>query len=342
MERWDRKQFFAKLAPLDQDQLAKTLWTIYWKGTQEVRRRIEAELDPETARRKRAALESVADPDETLEEVTEFVDLARAGAYLGGDRRVRPSERTRWRFTFRRLFKDAQTALAGPDPYLGAEAIEHLVDLAREMGGYEYFRSEDPIEAARIVISDEVEMLWSRLRQQLDFGSFARRVAPQLLRWESQYGWTRTGFGEVAEKERTLARTLEPLLTTRDGWITFTDRYLEALEAAADAEAKVRNDAWHRDYRREERARDLSDWHSLLLEHLFGGEGEDRLERLIATPAMAGPEVLFIAAQLARRRGELARARQMAAELIQKVPRHPEFLAFARELKVATGDGSAS
>lgn len=340
MERWDRKQFFAKLAPLDQDQMAKTLWTVYWKGTQEVRHRIEAELDPESARRKRAAVESAADPEETLEEVVEFVNLARTGAYLGGDRRVRPRERTRWRFTFRRLFKDAQDALAGPDPHLGAEALEHLVDLAREMGGYEYFRSEDPIQAARIVISDEVERLWSRLRQQLDFDTFARRAAPQLLRWESRHGWTRTGFGEVAEKERTLARTLEPLLTTRDSWVTFSDRYLEALDAAASVGAKRRGDARHREYRREERARDLSDWHSLLLNHLVGGEGEDRLERLIATPALAGPEVLLLAARLAWRRGELSQARQMAAELIQKVPRHPEFLAFARQLKVAPGSAS--
>ena len=341
MDRWNREQFFARLATLDQDQLAKTLWTIYWKGTKETRRRIEAELDPEPAGRQQAASAQPPDLEGTLDEVTEFVTLARAGAYMGRDRRVKPSERTHWRFAFRHLFKEAETALADPDPALGAEAMERLLDLARETGSYDYFRSDDPIEAARIVISDEVELLWARLRQHLDFPAFARRVAPQLLRWESKYGWTRSGFGRVAQSERPLAAVLEPLLTTRDRWVTFADRYLEALEGALSSEVKGRQHAWNREHRRGERARDLALWHSMLIQHLLGGEGEDRLEQIVASQAISGPQVLFISARLALGRGEVAGARQMAVNLIQMAPGQPEFLGLARELGVAPGDPSS-
>ena len=338
MDRWDRPQFFARLAPLGHDQLANTLWTVYWKGTKETRQRIEAELDPEIARRMKAAL----DPEGTLEEVTEFVTLARAGAYMGGDRRVKPSERTRWRFAFRRLFREAAAALAGPDPAPGAEAMELLLDLARDTSRYDYFRSDDPIAAARIVFSDEVEMLWVRLRQQLDFPAFARRVAPQLLRWESGHGWTRSGFGRVAESERSLAAVLEPLLTASDSWVMFADRYLEALEGAAGSEARVRHDAWNREYRRGERARDLALWHSMMLQHLLGGEGEGRLDKLAASDAISGPQVLFVRARLALGRGEVSEARRMAGDLVQKAPGQPEFLDLARELEAAPVDPSES
>jgi len=52
----NREEFFAKLAPLDEDRLRKALWNLYWRGSATVRERIEGELDPgEHARRKRAA-----------------------------------------------------------------------------------------------------------------------------------------------------------------------------------------------------------------------------------------------------------------------------------------------
>lgn len=55
------------------------------------------------------------DPQFALRDARHFAALARSGAYLGGDRRVWPKERTRWRFAFRGLVKEARVALASED-----------------------------------------------------------------------------------------------------------------------------------------------------------------------------------------------------------------------------------
>src|SRR6185312_2695914 len=108
----DREQFYGQLAGLDAERLKKALWTLYWRGSAAVRERIEAEIAPEPrARDKSRSSRETVNPALVLAEVREFVALARAGAYLAGDRRVSPKERTRWRFTFRRLVTEAQTAL---------------------------------------------------------------------------------------------------------------------------------------------------------------------------------------------------------------------------------------
>jgi hypothetical protein len=100
-KRMNREEFFAKFAGLDEDRISKALWNLYWRGSAQMRERIESELEPaEDAARKRAAAEP-PDPDTVLFEVCEFAELARAGAYMAGDRRVSPRERTRWRLTFR-------------------------------------------------------------------------------------------------------------------------------------------------------------------------------------------------------------------------------------------------
>jgi hypothetical protein len=57
-KRMNREEFFAKLAPLDEDRLRKALWNLYWRGSAAMRERIESELDPaEQERRRRAAAE---------------------------------------------------------------------------------------------------------------------------------------------------------------------------------------------------------------------------------------------------------------------------------------------
>ncbi len=42
----NRYEFFAKLAPLDDEQRGKVLWNLYWRGTAAVRERIEGSLIP--------------------------------------------------------------------------------------------------------------------------------------------------------------------------------------------------------------------------------------------------------------------------------------------------------
>lgn len=124
-----------------------------------------------------------------LRDVTEFVSLARAGAYTAGDRRVSPKERSRWRFTFQRLAKDALTTLSS-EVQTGAAAVEQLVDLACETKSHDLFHTEDPMEAANFAVPDAVATLWRALRDHHGFTGFARLAAPQLIRWEQEYGWT--------------------------------------------------------------------------------------------------------------------------------------------------------
>ncbi len=155
------------------------------------------------------------------------------------------------------------------------------------------------------------------MRDRHGFGAFAQRAAPQLLRWESRYGWTH-GWGQVCEKETSLASVLARMLAAPDAWITFTTHYLAALDQAARAEAaapaspRIYGSWGYGDtgYRRREQASNLAEWHGLLLERLAGSEAEDHLDRLVSHPALGGPEHTFLQARLARQRGDTAAARR--------------------------------
>src|SRR5258708_40264739 len=118
-KRMNRDEFFGKVDGLSEDQIKKALWNLYWRGSAQRRERIERELDPaeDEARRRSAAMPR--DPESVLFEVREFAELARAGAYLSGDRRVSPRERSRWRFTFRQLSGDALAGRRGARPEHG-------------------------------------------------------------------------------------------------------------------------------------------------------------------------------------------------------------------------------
>ena len=148
-------------------------------------------------------------------EVDDFVSLARSGAYLGGNRRVSPRERSRWRFTFKRLADEAQDALRTEDAGPAASALERLIDLACEAHDYDYFRSDDPVAAAGFVVSDVAAVLWAWTWERHGFRTFAESAAPQLIRWESSHGWTRYGEGPVAAKETSLAVALAHMLALR-------------------------------------------------------------------------------------------------------------------------------
>jgi len=228
--RMNREQFFRVVAPLEDDRLRKALWNVYWRGTADVRQRIEAELAGDGGGRPPRAAKSTVDLETVRSEVDTFVSLARAGAYLAGDRRVSPRERTRWRFTFKRLAADAQQALRAEEPRSAETALEQLIDLACETAGYDYFRSDDPMAAAGFVVSDVVAVLWTSRWERHGFQSFADTAAPQLIRWESRYGWTRYGDGPVAAKETSLAAVLAGMLRVADTWERFAEAYLGALD----------------------------------------------------------------------------------------------------------------
>ena len=98
--------------------------------------------------------------------------------------------------------------------------MEQLIELACDASDGGYFHSENPLEAARFVVSHAVSALWQTVLDQHGFGQFARRAAPQLIRWESRYGWARWE-GQVSEHESSLARVLESMLATPDMWVAF-------------------------------------------------------------------------------------------------------------------------
>jgi hypothetical protein len=333
MNRMNREQFFAKLALLDEKQAKQALWNVYWRGAATVRERIEAELEPGQAPRRGGDLAAPVDSVRVLEEVRGFVSLARSGAYMGGDRRVSPQERTRWRSTFKRLLADTRAALRAQDLTAGAAALEALIDLACEMRDYDYFHSTDPVEAARLVVSDEVALLWGRIRDHAGFPAFAEGTAAHLIRWESRFGWTRTGFGQISQREVSLASVLAGMLSVPDAWRTFADCYLAALDRVAAGSAARPGRSWRAGNAAVERRTDaLAEWHGLLLQRLVEDESEDRLNRLTAHPALGGPELTFLQARLAHHRGQADRARSLVHESLTLLPGHRGFLDFAAEV----------
>ena len=322
-----RDEFYAKAAALDEAALRKALWTLYWRGGGPVRERIEAQLDPQQAAAKRTQDQLPPAPEEVQREVREFVDLARSGAYLGRDRRVSPTERSRWRMTFRRLAKDAQAALRHDDVDTAAGAVELLVDLACETRDYDLFRSEDPMQAAGFVVSDAVGLLWTRLRDQHGFAGLAERAVPQLLRWEAPFGWTRFGFGSVAEKESTLTTVLRRMLSIPDHWETFAAAYLAALDDAIEGDVVGSKSGWRsvRD-RRRDRADSMAEWHQLLLDRLLGSEAHGLVEQLVVHESLDGPERTYLEAQLELHEGRQKRALELFGRCLRERPGDRRFI----------------
>ena len=282
-ERLNRDEFYDLLEGMDDAALKKILWTLYWKGTRPVRERI-ADLIGVPAPQPPAP----PDPELVLQDVKQFAALARAGAYLGGDRRVSPKERTRWRYTFRDLTSQALQALNSDDEQsvrAGASALAVMIDLAIETRGLDYFRSEEPVEAARFVVSDVVRAVWLRTRMMYGTSVFAEQACAQLLRWESRHGWTRRGDGWVAARETSLAQVAAELLVTPDMWNQFAETYVEALDKAAAGTSSGGRGS--RPVRRAH-SQDLSEWHALLSERLIGSDREELIDRLTSPRAAGG------------------------------------------------------
>jgi hypothetical protein len=331
----NRDGFYAAMAPADDARLRKILWTVYWRGNASLRERIEDELRPQDQPKVKPKRE-LPDPVGVLAEVTTFVELAKDGAYMAGDRRVHHSERAKWRYTFRRLVAGALAALAASDPAPARQAVAKIVDLACDMKRYDYFHSDDPVEAAKFVVSEAVAALWESVLRNDGFAAFAGCVPEQLIGWEADYGWTRRGYGQVAEKETPLAVPLARLLATPDMWRTFAESYLAALEAAGRADPgrprAVYGTFDETSYRRKERADDLAGWHEMLLDRFAGTPEDELLDRLAASPALAGPELIFLRARIAERRGDVSQAAALVTTCLKEMPGRQAYLDFAAEV----------
>ena len=333
--RMNRDEFYAAMAPHDDQRLRKILWTVYWRGNAQLRERIEDELRSQDQPKVKPKKE-LPDPVDVLADVTTFVELARGGAYMAGDCRVHRTERSKWRHTFRRLAADALAALAANDPAPARQAVAKIVDLACDMKRYDYFHSDDPIEAAKFVVSEAVAALWESLLRNDGFAAFADSVPGQFIRWEADYGWTRRGYGQVAEKETPLSVLLARLLTTPDMWRTFAEAYLAALDAAGRADPKRPRTVYgsfdETSYHRKERADDLAAWHEMLLDRFAGTPEDEMLDRLVAIPALAGPELLFLRARIAERRGNVSQAATLVTECLKEMPGRRSYLDLAVEV----------
>ena len=327
----NREQFFRVVSELDEDRLRKALWNLYWRGTANVRERIEVELASDGRGRPPRPAKEPADPEMVRDDVDDFVSLARSGAYMGGDRRVSPRERSRWRFTFKRLANEAQDALRADDAGPAASALEQLIDLACEVHDYDYFRSDDPVAAAGVVVSDVAAVLWAWTWERHGFQTFAETAAPQLVRWESRYGWTRNGEGSVVAKETSLAVVLARMLRVPDTWERFAEQYVRALDAVRPR----RIDAPNTTFRGPNRASTVTArWRNgtaSCCENLVDTEG-GLLDRIVTHAALGGPEQTFVSARLAHRRGNTDVARDLTAQCLQKLPGHKDFREFAVEI----------
>lgn len=306
--RWNREEFFAKIDDMDEADLKKALWTLYLRGAAPVRQRIEELVDPQLKESRKREKDTPPDAQDVLVEVEEFASLARSGAYLAGNRQVSTQERSRWRFTFRRLAREAQEALRGTDTQTATTALATLIDLACEAEGTVMFRSEDPVEAARFVVSDAVVAMWSRYRDEYGHDNMLKLAVEHMLRWEKPHGWTRFGDGWVAEKETTLTNALAGFLKIPDLWTAAGRYYLDALDQADQhSPAKKPNYGSIQEHR----AAELGQWHGLLIDHLAGSADAEVLDRLVTHEQLAGQERTILQARLAAKRGDTTTASKL-------------------------------
>ncbi len=341
-KRLSKDEFGQLLAGRESEELKKMLWELYCRGSADLRRRIEVVAVPRERRLAKAGPPPVDGADH-LTSVREFVRLARAGSYMGGDRHVSRSERAGWKASFRELLDDSGRLLTQGDVGNGAEAMDALLCLALDCRDTYYFRTEDPIGALRIVVSDLVDLLWRSTLAVSGFPALVARVPRDLIRWESPYGWTRWGQGRIAQKERQLADVLAALLSGHDAWVWVADGWVDAFAGLCRARSDRDRVTGQSSGRSSctyvpPTSSTFARWHELLYQRLRGSEAEDRLVRLAVTPGDHGWDLWLLRVRLARDAGRLDQARRIVLDGLEEWPGSRELLAMAAELESPAPD----
>jgi hypothetical protein len=73
----------------------------------------------------------------------------------------------------------------------------------------------------------------------------------------------------------------------------------------------------------------------MLLDRFAGTPEDELLDRLAASPALAGPELTFVRARIAERRGDVTQAATLVTECLKELPGHQGYLDFAVEVGAA-------
>jgi len=73
----------------------------------------------------------------------------------------------------------------------------------------------------------------------------------------------------------------------------------------------------------------------MLLDRFAGTPEDELLDRLAASPALAGPELIFLRARMAERRGDVAQAATLVTECLKELPGDQGYLDFAGDVGAA-------
>ena len=156
--------------------------------------------------------------------------LARAGAYLGGTRRVSPRRRGRWASSFH----EHLTAARGQaSTTAGAAAYQALIELAIVASERSLFEGSPPVRRLRLSIPAQVATLWDARLRARGLTAVADELLGQLVRWERPRGWG------AAHAEEALAEVLAVRLPTMMSWEVAAAAYERALDRAARRRALV-------------------------------------------------------------------------------------------------------
>lgn len=333
--RLKKEELLAKLAPLEDGRLRQLLCEVYRGGPDTVRARIEAVISPEAT----AARPDPEDAGAVLDGVRAFLDLVDADAFLFG-REVSPKRKTQWRHEYRKAFEDLARLLSSPAVERASALLEEAIELATRVDANTHFRSEDPNEAAKVVVSDQVAALWTSYSLREGVPGLLSRALPQLWAWERQYGWTR-GFGSVAGRERALGDVLAGLLTVRPAWERAASAWRELLDArhaesAPPAQVTRGKQArplkpWElerfeseRRRQRERRAMNLCSWHTHLAEQLGGDD--PLVQAVLDHPAVDAPYTWLVKAKVAEKRGALTELRALIERGLDRLPGFDELV----------------